>query len=152
MEDYVNQSTLIKDEIAKIFLPSVICSLCKNILIKPVMCMKCQNAYCKKCIDKWKEKNEKCPNGCDSADYQNNLSKKDILSKLKFGCDKCGQEILYDDAEKHHNSCQGEKSSKPIKNIKVGNTPDISKVKKLTPDEVSKMVEKGKEMIYMNGN
>ena len=52
MEEYVNQNTLKKDEITKLFLPSIIWLLCNDILIKPVMCMKCQKDYCKKCLDK----------------------------------------------------------------------------------------------------
>ena len=151
MEEYVNQNTLKKDEISKLFLPSIICLLCNDILIKPVMCMKCQKNYCKKCLDKWREKNEKCPNGCDSPNYQNSLSKKDILSKLQFNCVKCGQDILYDNAENHHDSCQGKKTSDKGKVKKAVFIPDISKVKKLTPEEVSKMVKEGNEMEYIKG-
>ena len=150
MEDYINHNTLIKNEITDLFLSSSICTLCKNILIKPVMCMKCQKVYCKNCIDKWKEKNEKCPDGCDSPDYQNSLAKIEILSKFKFMCPNCGQDILYNDVEKHPNSCPGKKSSEKNRAIKVGNTPDISKLKKLDSEEINKMVKEGKEVIYMH--
>ena len=142
MEGYINKETLVKNEISQLFETSVICFLCKNILIKPFMCMKCQNNYCKKCIDNWREKNENCPNGCDSPSYKDSLAKKDILSKLKFNCLKCGEEIPYDDSENHHNSCSGQKSSK--------NT-NITKMIKLTPEESSKLKKKGAEMEYITG-
>ena len=151
MEDYVNKNTLIQDEISKLFISSIICTLCNNILIDPVMCMKCQKVYCKKCIDKWSEKNEKCPEGCDSPDFKNSLAKNDILSKLKFKCCKCEQGILYYDAEKHHNLCQGIKSTETNKVTKAGITLDISKVKKLTPEEADKLVKEGNEMVYITG-
>ena len=34
-------------DIFKLFDESVTCLICKNILINPVMCMNCQNVYCK---------------------------------------------------------------------------------------------------------
>jgi hypothetical protein len=118
MELYVNNDTLVEDDISKIFKSSVICPLCKSILIKPFMCMKCQNVYCKKCIDNLSEKNEKCPNNCDSPTFQNCLVKKEILSKLYFCCVGCGKEIPYDEAEKHHISCCPDKTSSNLKKEK----------------------------------
>ena len=141
MESYVNKKTLVEDEISKIFLDSVICSLCKSILIKPVMCMKCQKNYCKKCIDNWNENNEKCPNGCDSPNYQESVAKKDIISKFKFRCVICGEEILYDDTENHHDSCSGKKTTKI--------NPENINMKKLSPEETEKYKKEGKEMVYI---
>ena len=143
MEEYIKKETLVENEISKIFESSVLCFICKNILIKPLMCMKCQSSFCKKCIDKWNEKNDKCPNGCDSPNYQNNLTKKEILSKFKFNCVKCSDEIPYDEAESHHNSCSGEKSTKKNTNN--------SKLRGLSPEESSKLKKEEKEMEYITG-
>ena len=73
------------------------------------MCMKCQNVYCKNCIDKWNEKDNRCTNRCENPNYQKSLDRNDILSKLKFKCVKCDGEIEYNNVENHHNSCQGKK-------------------------------------------
>ena len=152
MKNYVNQKTLVKNEISKIFGNSAICPLCKGILIKPVMCMNCQNNYCKECIDKWKKENGKCPNDCESPNYQNSIGKNDILSKLKFKCEGCDNEIPYEEAEKHHESCCGEKKISNIKkpiNSTNPETPKNSKIKKITPEESAKLVKKRKEMTYI---
>ena len=111
--------------------------------------MKCQNNYCKKCIDNLNTKNEKCPNGCDSPTYKDSLAKKDILSKLKFSCVKCGNEIPYYEAEKHHDSCKVEKSLK--KNKKENLTTSNLKMKKISAEETSKLVEEGNEIKYITG-
>ena len=73
------------------------------------MCMKCQNVYCKNCIDKWNKKDNRCTNRCENTNYQKSLDRNDILSKLKFKCVKCDGEIEYNNVENHHNSCQGKK-------------------------------------------
>ena len=151
MQDYVNKSTLVENEISKIFKVTSTCPLCNNILIKPLICMVCQNNYCKHCIDKWKEKNEKCPKGCESPNYQNSIGKNDILSKLNFKCVGCGKEIPYDQAENHHNSCCSDKTSLNMdKSVKEVNqvTP---KLKKISPEESAKLVKKGQEMVYITG-
>ena len=86
MEDFIRQDTVIEDTIFSVFKDSVICPLCSNILINPVMCMNCQSAYCKKCIDEWSEKDKKCPNKCENPNYKKSIEKINILSKLKFKC------------------------------------------------------------------
>jgi hypothetical protein len=154
MQGYVNKKTLVENEISKMFSSSTLCPLCESILIKPVMCMNCQNNYCKDCIEKWKEKNNKCPKGCESPNYQKSIGKNDILSKLKFRCVGCGNEIPYDEAEKHHGSCCPDKTisdmKQPIKTEEAKpEIPRKTKLKKLTPEESEKLVKKGKEMVYI---
>ena len=157
MEGYINNDTLIEDDILKLFKDSVTCPLCKSILINPLMCLKCQNVFCKKCIDNWNEQNKNCPNKCDSPTYQNCVGKNDILSKLKFSCVGYGKEILYNDAEKHHESCCPGKTSsnlkekKEIKKIKKINRkpPNIKRIK---PEEVEALKQKGKDINYITSN
>ena len=150
MELYVNNDTLVEDDISKIFKSSVICPLCKSILIKPFMCMKCQNVYCKKCIDNLSEKNEKCPNNCDSPTFQNCLVKNEILSKFYFSCVGCGKEIPYNEAEKHHLSCCPDKTSS---NLKKREKPQKkSDIKRLKLEEVQKLKKQGKEINYITSN
>ena len=92
-----------------------------------------------------------CPNKCDSPTYQNCVGKNDILSKLKFNCVGCGKEILYNDAEKHHESCCPGRTSLNLKEIKKINIkpPNIRRIK---PEEVEEFKKKGKEIGYMTSN
>ena len=57
MDEVINTNTIIEDEIYTTFKDSVICPICKSILVEPQLCLKCQNNFCKKCIDKWSENN-----------------------------------------------------------------------------------------------
>ena len=74
------------------------------------MCMNCQNVYCKTCIDDWKKKSIKCPNRCENPNYNKSLSTSEMLSKLKFICNKCDNVINYDDMKIHSlKDCSKEK-------------------------------------------
>ena len=144
MEKYININTIIEDSIYDIFKNSIICPLCNNILIDPMMCMKCQNAYCKKCIDDWNKNNEKCPKGCEAPNYSKSIGKNDILSKLKFRCVGCGEEIEYDNAEKHHESC--------CPGVNFDNSTKIPRLKRLNSTQTNKLKKEGKEMTYITSN
>ena len=128
MEKFINDDLVIKNELYNEFKDSIICPICLKILINPFMCMNCQNVYCKNCIDKWKERNNKCPNRCQNPNYQKSIEKNFILSKLKIQCPNCKSEIEYNNVEKHHNSCkiQGKKKMKKI---------DKKEVKKLNKNK-----------------
>ena len=111
MEEYINEKTIIKNEIYNSYKDFITCPLCSGIFINPVMCMKCQTAFCKKCADDWSLKNPtKCQKGCLEPNYEKCLCKKDFLSVLKFICQKCQTEFQYDDAEEHSKSCGNEQS------------------------------------------
>jgi hypothetical protein len=151
MESYIIIDTIIKDEIYEIFSSSVTCRLCNNIYINPIMCIKCQNVYCKRCIDNWCKNEKKCPNQCESPDYRNCLAKNDILSKLKFSCVGCGEEIGYYEAEKHHNSCCPNMTSKDFKNNKTNEINKKKKLEKLSGEQIQQLREKGNEVTFITG-
>ena len=101
LREYINNETLIKDEIFKNFEFSVSCSICTEILINPMMCMNCQAVFCKSCIDEWSKKSAHCTNRCENTNYQKSILSQNILSKLKFICKKCEKVINYDDVKDH---------------------------------------------------
>ena len=142
METYINIDTLVENEVSKAFKPLVLCPICKNIFIDPQMCNKCQKVFCKKCIDEWSLENRDCPNNCEAPTYQSCIFKNDILSKLKFVCVGCEQEINYEDAENHHNECCPDKTSVDLKKKK-------SKLQKLPPEEVQKLINEGNYIAYI---
>ena len=143
MEKYINNKTVIKNDLYNLFKDSVTCEICHNILINPLMCLQCQNAFCKNCIDK---KNETCPNKCIEPNFKKCISKKDILSKLKFKCQKCQNEIYYDEVMKHQDdNCTTNNNLSSINNKKIKQ----SKLKKLSLEEVDKYKKKGNEITYI---
>ena len=134
MEEYVNNDTLIENQISKIFKASVTCPLCKDILINPLMCTKCQNVYCKKCIDDWIKIRKVCPNNCKELDFQECMGKKDILSKLQFRCIGCQKEIFYNEAQSHHDSCFKDKKPPFLKKI---NENEFERIKSKNNNDIT---------------
>ena len=132
MESYINEETIIQNEIYNAFKDDIICPICRNILIKPQMCNNCQNVYCRKCIEEWSKRNNKCPNRCDNSNYTRSLGNEKILSILKFQCQKCERQFLYDEIKKHVYEC------KQDKNIKENKDNKKKKMKRLEKEEIEK--------------
>ena len=154
MEEYINENTIVKDELYNAFKESVSCPLCLSILINPVMCMKCQNVFCKKCINDWSKKDNKCPNRCTDPNYQKCIGKNDILSKLKFKCQACGNIIKYDDAKKHLSSCYPDKKFDDENTIETQTpikTTKPPKFEKISKDEIERLKGEGKDVTYISG-
>ena len=137
MEKYINLETLVKNELSESLKDLVICPLCSNILIDPYLCIKCQNVYCKKCIDDWLAKSNNCPNKCEDTNFQKSIDKYNILSKLKFKCKKCENEFLYEEIIRHVDKCIPN-------NNKINTYTRIKnhKMKKLSKDEILQMRKK----------
>ena len=105
MEKYINEDTIIKNETFNSFPELIICQICQCIMLEPVMCLNCQNYYCKKCIEDWKKKSPTCPNKCEEPIFKNVIEKNRLITKMKFKCIKgCGAEILFDDIKNHYSS------------------------------------------------
>ena len=127
MEEYVNENTIVKNQVYELFKDSVICVTCNSLMIEPVICLTCQTTFCKKCNE-----NNGCPNKCDNQVIKEVIGKNNYITKFKFKCIKgCGEEILFDDIKKHYSSnC----------------TANIRKLKPLNQQQFSDYKnEKGKE-------
>ena len=143
MDELINIHTIVEDEIYNIFKDSVLCPVCKSIFINPVLCLKCQNSFCQKCIDDKSKNKEECPNKCCEPSFQKSIGKNDILSKLKFNCQKCGGKYYYHEITKHNETCNSIKPSND--NIKQ------SKFKRITAEDSKEIRKRGQEVIYMTG-
>lgn len=124
MEEYVNEDTIIKNESYDLLKDNIICPICSRLMIEPVICLSCQNTYCKKCIQDWKEKGGNCPNKCENSIINNVIGKNNFITKFKFKCIKgCGAEILFDDIKEHYSSdCLSKKKKiKPITKEEAAN-------------------------------
>ena len=111
MEQYINEDTIIKNEIYELFKENIICPICKGLIIEPVICLNCQNIFCKKCIEVLQKKGSSCPNKCQNSTIRDVIGKNNFITKFKFRCIKgCGAEIMFDDIKNHYNTnCLSEK-------------------------------------------
>lgn len=136
MEEYIKEKYIVKNEVYEALKESVTCSICMNLMINPMVCPKCQNKMCKPCLDKWKAKGGKCPNGCDS-EFQKVIEKNNLITKIKFKCIKgCGEEILFNDLQKHYSS----NCMKKMKRISTEKLLKLPKKKKNTKYFTSKNI------------
>lgn len=110
IENYMNEKYAVKDEIYNAIKDSIFCPICNDVMITPIMCMKCQNSFCRKCIENWEKFNKKCPNRCANPEYKKSLFISQILSKIKFECKDCNSILNYDEMKKHfYSKCETEK-------------------------------------------
>ena len=129
MENYIDGYTIVANEIYLSFKEDVVCPICSNILIEPQMCTNCQNVYCRKCLNEWTKKSNQCPNRCDTPNYITSKEKLNIISKLKFKCKKCGEQISHEQMEKHISLCNPNNNKK--KKVKRLKDEDLERVKLL---------------------
>ena len=101
IRDYIDTKTVYKDKIFNEFEDLIICSICGNILIEPMICNNCQTVICKECQEEWGRKSNECPNRCKNPKYQKCLDISNLLSKLKFFCPICEEAINYDNIKEH---------------------------------------------------
>ena len=116
IRDYINDETVIKDEIYKQFELSIACCICNEILIEPMMFMNCQVLCCKKCEEKWSQKKNTCPQNCPNAQYIESSNSQKLLSKLKFVCKNCEEVFNYDEMQKHSTTnCENKSQMKILR-------------------------------------
>ena len=100
MEEYINENTIVKNQVYDLFKDSVICVTCNSLMIEPVICLTCQTTFCKNCNEK-----NGCPNKCENSEIKEVIGKNNYITKFKFKCiTGCGEEILFDDIKEHYSS------------------------------------------------
>lgn len=131
LKEYINEDYVIKDEIYDSIKDSIICQICRDIIVIPMKCMKCPNIFCIKCIEKWNSRNKTCPNRCQNPNYKYNEPMFKKLSKLKFECKNCNNIIKYDDMRKHfYSKCGKEEIDSKVYNREfiLGNKEIFEKI------------------------
>ena len=151
MDEFINEDSVIKNEYYSSFQDSVTCPLCLSIFIDPVMCMKCQNVYCRKCADDWSKKDSKCPNRCLEPKYQKCLQKDEILSNLHFKCEKCKLTISYNKAKNHKDNCCYE-FLESYEIFDHSETPKFDIIKNISKEEVAELNKSGNQINHIKSN
>lgn len=78
----------------------------------PRECSSCRSAFCRECIDEWKDKeNEKCPTGCSLFEIsQPHPLVVKALAKLNIKCENqqsgCEEKVSYGDLPQHLEECE----------------------------------------------
>ena len=129
MEEYVNENTIVKNNIYDALKDSIMCSVCSKIMIEPLVCLCCQSKICKKCYNKIGD----CNNNCGKDYIKEVIEKNNFITKFKFRCIKnCGEEIEFNDIKEHYKSnC-------------------AKKIKVLTPNEAAEYQKKGNKIPHIS--
>ena len=149
MEKYINEETIIKNEIYESFKDNIMCPICSCLMIEPVMCLNCQNSFCKKCIEDWKKKGGICPNKCQNSIIKDVIGKNNFITKFKFKCIRgCGAEIKFDDIKNHYSSdCLSVK-----KKITPLSAKETAEYKKKTGNDVPHLSSKSFNLYIIYSN
>ena len=94
---FIRNFTIVENEFYKIFKNNVICPFCHNIFFDPMICLKCQSSFCKKCIYKT---GKNCPNKCIDISFMKDLNKEEILKKLELKYIKNEKIIKYEELKR----------------------------------------------------
>ena len=105
IQEYINEENIINDEWYRSNQDSIICQICKNIIIEPTMCIHCKCVYCRACINRWRLIDAKCPLRCVNPNYKISQDMCKILSKLKFKCKNCNKIFNYKKIKNHFSGC-----------------------------------------------
>ncbi|CAF4272312.1 unnamed protein product, partial [Rotaria magnacalcarata] len=108
----------------------LICSICQNVLWKPIACTTCENAFCTGCIRTWINKQQQskqvtCPFNCTFKEKRPPPILNSLLSKLRVYCayasNGCEEVLSYDALEGHEQTCQYERTPCKICGTPVSN-------------------------------
>ena len=97
---YIDDDCLIEDEFYNDIKEMIECKLCQKLLKTPMMCNVCGSAFCNNCVKKMQKKKDKS-HKCKKAKYIENKNVIKMMSKLKYLCRNCKNEVKKEDIENH---------------------------------------------------
>ena len=148
MNEYFSEDCLVKNDLYNSVKNLIICPKCKNIYQNPLMCSKCGETFCEKCINN-KSKCEKCSQ--DNIIFKENIAKKQILSNLTYKCKNCLEEIIQKDINSHLQlNC--EYKEKEIRKTLHEIYTTKKTLRKLSSKEVQKLIGKKEKIYVIKGN
>ena len=131
-KDYFSDDCIVEDEIFRVLKKMLICPICEKIYKDPIICSVCQGVYCQKCID------NKCPKNCVNNKLSKCVSKNEMLSKIKYKCKNCSEEVSQSGIKAHLDSnCKHKKEIERTKSLsEIFQTK--KELKKLSKEEMKK--------------
>ena len=99
-DEYFTDDCIIQNSFYLALKELLMCPLCNKILKDPYMCNNCQNVYCKKCLEDHSQL-KICPNENKQSKFVSSITKKELLSKLKYQCKNCLKEVNQTDIRSH---------------------------------------------------
>ena len=111
-DEYFTDDCIVEDALYFSLKELIKCPLCNKILKNPFMCIKCQNSYCKKCLEK--DSNLKiCPYDKEESQFIHCVMKSDMLSKIKYKCKNCFKEVAQSDIKAHlEENCESKREER----------------------------------------
>ena len=99
--NYFSDDCIVEDEFYRNLKILLFCPLCNKLFKDPMLCSVCGKTYCQKCIENI------CPNNCKNNTFAKDINKNVLLSKLKYKCKNCSEEIIQSEITAHLESdCQ----------------------------------------------
>ena len=79
------------------------CTICTGLVIDPKQCDKCENAFCRICVESWLKKNPSCPFKCQSPIFKEaGRALKTMINKLILKCPRgCTKTFNYENLKSH---------------------------------------------------
>ena len=99
-DQYFSDDCIIENDFYTSIKELIKCDLCDKILKDPYMCNKCQNVYCKKCLEDYSQL-KRCPYEKTDTTFIPCLQKNELLSKIKYRCKNCKKEVIQTDIKAH---------------------------------------------------
>ena len=106
--NYYNRDNVIQND----YILDLLCPICYNIVKNPKFCSSNKNShpFCKECIDKYLEENDKCPICKNNFENITKNEFENLLHKLEFKClffkEGCTKIINYLEYFVHINKCK----------------------------------------------
>ena len=140
---YFDDKSLIEDDFYSAIKNLIKCKYCHNLLKEPMMCTKCQGAYCRNCIEELGNEEH----ACENPEYDKNLNAISLIGQLKYLCKNCKAEIKKADIEKHikEGCIRNEKSSQLINELYRKQT-----LRKLKKDEIKTLSDQNKNVNHIS--
>ncbi len=139
-EDYFSDDCIIKNELFISLKDLLTCPLCKNIYKDPLICSGCQNVFCQKCLENY-SKESNCPNNCKNNKFSKSILKNELLSKIKYKCKNCKEEVEKNNIKAHLElNCQKKDDKKEKTLAQIFQTKKT--LTKLSPKEMAKIDKK----------
>jgi hypothetical protein len=119
---YIDPNLIVNKQLFETVQDMAICSICTGLVIDPQQCIKCENCFCKICVNMWIGKSNTCPYKCKEWKLIDaSRVMKAVLDKILIECPKnCSlKQLKYYNIISHINECESKIVNCPTCGSKV---------------------------------